>query len=231
MVYNRGMSIMKVRELANRFRLLIGDSSIDIPDEFILAGISWGLNELPRAPKLDKLFSKHYTTTLDAKDHYKWDLNQDFRRINEIPFLNFWTSTGGEPCRLNLCNRDTKTFFEKNGLPELRKAGTPCEYTIERENDHNYLVLDRPSNVPIIVDYIAYGFLKPVTSMEDELDISAIAENLILSLMKNVYYSEAQDFNVAEAAYEYLDNKAYREAIQALYHTYGAEAPTVLGEH
>lgn len=224
------MSKIKVNDLISKFRLLIGDSSISIGDDFLIEGINWALNELPRVPKLDRLFSKHFTTTLDAKKHYKWDLNQDFRMISEIPFLNFWTSTGGEPCPLNLCNRDNTTFFTKNGLPELRKPGTPCEYTIEREGDHNYLVIDRPSDVPLIIDYIAYGFLKPVNSLEDELDISALAENLILTLLKNVYYSEAQDFNIAEGAYEYLDNKAYREATQFLYHKYGAEAPTIVGE-
>lgn len=221
---------MQVKTLADKFRLLIGDSSIDIPDAFVLEGINHALVELPRVPKLDKLFSKHFTTTLDAKDHYKWDLNQDFRRISDIPMINFWTSTGGEPCKLNLCNLDTVTFFNKNGLPELRKAGTPCEYTIEREGDANYLVLDRPSDVPIIVDYIAYGTLKPVTSMEDELEISSVAESLILSLMKNVYYSEAQDFSMAENVLDYLDNKAVTESLQDLYHAYGSDRPQVLGE-
>ena len=224
------MSKIKVNDLIGKFRLLIGDSSIDLPDDFLITGINWALNELPRVPKLDKLFSKHYTTTLDAKDHYKWDLNQDFRRISDIPMINFWTSTGGEPCKLNLCNLDTISFFNKNGLPELREAGTPCEYTIEREGDANYLVLDRPSNVPIIIDYISYGYLKPVTSVEDELDLSAVAENLILSLLKNVYYSEAQDFNVAENILDYLDNKAIVEAEQDLYHRYKSDRPQVLGE-
>lgn len=224
------MSKIKANDLANKLRILIGDSSIDLPESFLIEGINWALAELPRVPKLGKLFQKHYTTTLDAKDHYKWDLNQDFRRINDIPMINFWTSTGGEPCKLNLCNRDTITFFNRNGLPELRKAGTPCEYTIEREGDHNYLILDRPSDVPIIVDYIAYGYLKPISSLEDELDISVVAENLILSLMKNVYYSEAQDFSMAENVLDYLDNKAVVEALQDLYHSYGSDEPQVLGE-
>ena len=221
---------IQVKTLADKLRTLIGDSSIDLPEAFLIEGVNWGLAELPRVPKLDKLFSKHFTTTLDAKDHYKWDLNQDFRRISDIPMINFWTSTGGEPCKLNLCNLDTVSFFNKNGLPELRKAGTPCEYTIEREGDENYLVLDRPSDVPIIVDYIAYGFLKPVSSMEDWLDLSAVAESLILSLMKGVYYSEAQDFNQAQNVLEYLDNKAVAEALQDLYHNYKSDKPQVLGE-
>ena len=221
---------MKAITLMDKLRTLVGDSSIDKPDVFLVDAINWAFAELPRVPKLDKLFQKHFTTTLDAKDHYKWDLNQDFRRISDIPMLNFWTSTGGEPCKLNLCNLDTVTFFNKNGLPELRKSGTPCEYTIEREGDHNYLVLDRPSDVPIIIDYIAYGFPKPITSPEDEIDISAVAENLLISLMENIYYSESQDFNVAENILDYLDNKAVVEAEQDLYHRYGIDEVQVLGE-
>ncbi len=222
---------IQVKTLADKLRLLIGDSSIDLPEAFLIEGVNWALAELPRVPKLDKLFSKHFTTTLDAKDHYKWDLNQEFRRISDIPMINFWTSTGGEPCKLNLCNLDTVAFFNKNGLPELRKPGTPCEYTIEREGDENYLVLDRPSDVPIIVDYIAYGYLKPVSSMEDWLDLSAVAESLILSIMKNVYYSEAQDYNQAENILDYCDNKAIVEAEQDLYHRYGSDRPQILGEN
>ncbi len=221
---------MKAKDLARKFEVLIGDTSLDSPTEFEIAAINWSLNELPRVPKLNKLFQKHFTLNLDAKDHYKWDLNKDFRRINDIPMLNFWTSSGGEPCPLCLCHRDIRAFYNKNGLPELRKAGTPCEYTIEREGDHNYLVLDRPLNVPVIVDYIAYGTLKPIETLEDELDISAVAENLILSVMKSVHYSESQDFSMAENILEYIDNKAYREAIQDLYHTYGVETPTIVGE-
>ena len=95
---------MKAKDLARKFELLIGDSSLDSPTEFEIAAINWCLNELPRVPKLNKLFQKHFTLNLDAKDHYKWDLNKDFRRINEIPMMNFWTSTGGEPCPLCVCN-------------------------------------------------------------------------------------------------------------------------------
>ena len=91
-------------------------------------------------------------------------------------------------------------------------------------------MFDRPLNVPVIVDYIAYGTLKPIETLEDELDVSAVAENLILSVMKGVHYSESQDFSMAENILEYVDNKAYREAIQDLYHTYGVEEPTIVGE-
>lgn len=221
---------MKISELSDKFSVLLGDTSLDIDDKFVINAVNWCFNELPRVPKLGRLFSKHYTVTLDAKDHYKWNLNQDFRRISDIPMINFWTSTGGEPCRLNLCNLDTVRFYNKNGLPELRKAGTPCEYTIEKENDDIFLVMDRPSDVPVIVDYIAYGYPKPVSSLEDVVDISSIAENLMLSVMKTVFYYESQDFAFAEAISQYLDSKALLEATQELYKKFGAEEPQIIGE-
>lgn len=220
----------KVKTLADKFRSKIGDSSLDLPDSFIINGLNWAFNELPRVPKLEKLFAKHLTFDLDANGHYKWNLNGDFRRLLDMPFLNFWTSTGGEPCRINVCNRPTTAFYEKNGLPELRKAGTPCEYTIEQEGDDIYLVFDRPLDIPMIIDYIAYGIPKPVESMDDEVDISAIAENLIISVLENVYYWESTDANFAEAVSQYLDNKALREAIFQLQKRWGNESMIILGE-
>lgn len=91
-------------------------------------------------------------------------------------------------------------------------------------------MLDRPSDVPIIVDYIAYGIPKPVESLEDEIEVSAIAENLILDVMKNYYLMEADDYAFASEIRSYLDNKKYLEAIQLLHRRWGQDAPRVLGE-
>lgn len=222
---------MTVAQLEEKFRVLLGDSSLDLPSKFIINTINWCFNELPRVPKLDKIFSKHYTFNLDAKHHYRWSLNGDFRRIGNIPMLNFFTSDGGEPCPLNLCNRDTIEFYNRNGIPSMKKPGTPCEYTIEQEGDDIWLVLDRPSDTPIIVDYIAYGYPKPVENEEDEIEISSIAENLMLSLMKSLYYYESSDFNFAGNIEEYLSNVAYTEAVQELYKRWGVSTHAVLGEN
>jgi len=221
---------MKVSDLAAKFTTLIGDSSLDITENFIIGAINWSFNELPRVPKLDRIFSKHYTLNLDAEGHYKWDLNQDFRRISNIPMMKFWSSDGGKPCPLTVCPKDTITFYERNGLPEMREAGKPCEYTIEREDDNVWLVMDRPLDVPVIVDYIAYGYPKPVSSYDDEIEISAIAENLMLGLMRTVYSYESMDFNWGQDTLEYLSNYALVQAVQELNKKWGVEAPIVLGE-
>lgn len=230
--------IYKVDSLAKKFRTLIGDATVDIPSEFIITAINWAFNELPRVPKLEKIFSKHMTYQLDAKGHYRWNLNNDksdsqvFRRIMNMPFLHFATSTGGKPCALKLCNRDNVEFYEKNGFIELKEPGKPCEYTIEQEGDNIYLVLDRPSDVPIMIDYIAYGVPAVVKSLDDtiKVDISAIAENLILDAMRVMWYHEADDFAFAADISSYLDNKKVTEAIQQLNKRWGMEEPVILGE-
>jgi len=112
----------------------------------------------------------------------------------------------------------------------LKKPGTPCEYTIEREGDDVYLVLDRPSDVPIIVDYIAYGIPKPATDLNDAYQISAVAEMLILNVMATYYLHEADDYAQAADITSYLDNKKIIEAIQLLNRNFGSETPRVLGE-
>ena len=219
-----------VSEFSEIFRTHIGDGTLDIPDGFVENALNWAFNELPRVPKLQKLFSKHKQVTLDAKNHYRWNLNGDFRRLLDIPMMNFWTTTGGDICKLRICHRDVKEFYDHNGIINLKEAGKPCEYTIEQEGDNIWLVFDRPLDVPVIIDYIAYGIPKPVKTPEDKIDISAIAENLIIDVMRTVYYHEADDFAFAADISNYLDNKKVVEAIQALNRQWGVEEPTIVGE-
>lgn len=221
-----------MNELAKKLQTLLGDGTLDISEDFLIASYNYCINDLPMVPKLEKLFSKHKKFNLDAKNHYRWSLSDatGFRRITDLPLFKFYTSTGGEPCELHLCRRGVKEFYEKNGLVEMKEPGTPCEYTIEAEGDNIWLVLDRPSDIPIIVDYIAYGFPKPVSSMDDKIEVSAIAENLILGVMKTCYLHEADDYAFAADVTSYLDNKKIIEAIQMLHRQFGDESPRVLGE-
>lgn len=224
------MAKYTVKQFSDIFRTHLGDTTEDVPDEFIMHSINWAFNALPLVPKLEKIFSKHKTKNLDAKDHYRWNLNDNFRRIINIPMMNFWTSTGGDICRLDICHEETIEFYTHNGIPYMKESGKPCEYTIEQEDDNIWLVFDRPLDVPVIVDYIAYGIPKPVTSMSDEIDISAIAENLIIDMMMTVYYHESLDFNFSADIASYLDNKKVLEAIQQLNKNWKIAAPIIVGE-
>lgn len=221
---------MTVNEFAEKFRTLRGDSTADTPDDFIINGINWCFHDLPLVPKLGKIFSKHYKWNLDAKNHYRWKINGDFRRLIDVPMLNFYTSTGGEPCKKVLCFKDVEPFYDLNGLVELKHAGEPCTYTIEEEDDNVWVVFDRPLNIPMIIDMIAYGFPKDVKSMDDEIEISAIAEHLMMQALTTVYFQESSDFSFADNIYAYLDNKYIPEAIQALNKRWGAAGPSILGE-
>lgn len=222
--------IYTVKEFSDKFLSQVGDDSLDLNEPFICNAINWSFNELPRVPKLGKIFSKHFTANLDAEGHYKWNLNQDYRRLSDIAYINFWTSDGGKPCKLNVCPKTTIDFYKKNGLPEMKEAGTPCEYTIEVEGDEVWLVFDRPLDIPVIVDYIAYGFPKPVKSMDDKIEISAIAENLIFGLMRTLMTYEGMDYNFAESTLEYLSNYAIEQAIQELNKRWSNEPVIILGE-
>lgn len=223
---------MQLSDLAEKLRLHIGDNTDDLPEDFIINAYNYTINALPMVPRLEKLFSKHKQFNLDAHNHYKWSMSDatGFRRISDIPMLNFYTSTGGEPCKLCVCHRSVEDFYEKNGLVSLKKPGTPCEYTIETEDDNVWLVLDRPSDVPIIVDYIAYGFPKPAKSLDDEIELSSIAEPLVVDVMKTLYLMEASDYAFAADVRSYLDNKKEIEAVQMLHKQFGMESPRILGE-
>lgn len=221
---------MTVEEFANKFQALRGDSTLDTPERFIVEGINWCFRDLPLNPKLGKLFSKHTQYNLDAKNHYRWNINDEFRRLIDVSMINFYSTTGGEPCKITICHKDPTDFYNKNGLVNLKEPGTPCEYTIEEEGDKVWLVFDRPLNIPIIVDIITYGFPKPVKTYEDVIDISAIAEHLMLMILSTVWLQEAEDFAFAGNIYDYLDNKWIPQAVQALNKQWGISRQAILGE-
>lgn len=217
-----------IKQFTDKFRSLVGDSTSDAPEDFLINCINWTFNELPNIPKLNKLFSAHYTANL-RRGSYRWKLNKDFRSFNDILMMNFYTSTGGEPCLTKVCNLDNREFYAKNGLVERKQPGKPCSYTIEFEGDDVYLVFDRPLGVPMIVDYTVTGYPKPVESPDEVREISAIAEPLIFGLMRKLWYEEADDFAFSGAIEQYLDNKLIQEAVFQLNKKFKTEMPRVLG--
>lgn len=105
---------MKLSDLAEKLRMAIGDNTEDLPEDFIINAYNYAINDLPMVPKLEKLFSKHKQFNLDAHNHYKWSMSDatGLRRITDFPMFNFYTSTGGEPCKLCICHRSVKDFYE-----------------------------------------------------------------------------------------------------------------------
>lgn len=219
-----------VKQFTEKFRELVGDTQKQIPEDFVIAALNWAFNTLPTVPKLAKAFSVHRVKGLNANKHFRWDLTGNFRCIADFAMMKFYTTTGGDPCLLPLCYQEPEIFYQLNGLVEAKQPGTPCKYTLEREGDATYLVLDRPSNVPIIVDYIAYGYPKNVTSMDDKIEISAIIETLILYSMRDVFYQEAEDLSFAGAMLDTISNKYIPEAIEALWKRPGVAGSAILGE-
>lgn len=219
-----------VSEFAKKFRNIVGDSTIDCPDEFIINALNWAFNELPLAPKLDKIFAKNYRVTLKP-GHYRWNLvnHKDFRRLTNIPAFQLFTSTGGNLCPLKVCAVSQEELRNKT-VPSMNEPGRPCEYCIEQEDDEIYLVFDRPIDVPVIIQYTAYGIPRNVESMNDTVLISGIVENALLDIMRIVWYREADDLAFAGSAYDYLDNKYIPQITQIINKKWTrVEGPTVLG--
>lgn len=235
------MAIKTVETFATELQVLLGDSTEDITTPFIINGLNWCFRDLPVIPRLEMLWSAHGQANLDAKGHYRWNLKdiffdmegrpafKGFRTILDTRLLTFWTTTGGEPCPLNVCYVEPQKFYAKNGIINLKRRGQPCEYTIEREGDEAYLVFDRPLNVPVIVDCIAGGIPEEVHSLSDKMEISGIAENLVIDVLRTVWYESASDFAFAGAVQDYLDNKKINEAIVQLNRHWSTDAPVVLG--
>lgn len=221
---------MQVQEYADTLRSLVGDEAITLPDQFIMDSLNWAFRSLPSVPKLYVAWQKHYTFNLDANGHYRFKFKSDFADIIKFDYINFFTSTGGDPCPLNLCYRHNIPFYKKNGVVELKVAGQPCEYTREREGDDFYLVFDRPSNVPIIVDYICYGRPKSVQSMTDEFEAPTCIYNLILSATRRLVYQVGDDFAFAADIAQYLDAKEVAEAVQELNQENSNDSFGILGE-
>jgi hypothetical protein len=217
-----------IEEFFDKARTLWGDTTSDVPEEFMLNTLNWCFNELPSVPKLGKLFTSHYTANL-RRGSYRWKINKDFRRVQDILWMHFYTSTGGEPCRTKICNLENAEFYARSGLVERMQPGIPCNYTIEFDGDDTYLVFDRPLSVPVIVDYCVTGYPRPVESVDEVRDISSIAENLIFTMMHKLWYEEAGDLAFSGAIENYLDNKTLQEAIFQLNKRMKNEMPRVLG--
>lgn len=220
--------IYTISDFMKKARSLFGDTTSDAPEEFLINCLNWCFNELPNIPKLNKLFTAHYTANL-RRGSYRWKINKDFRAINNIPFMYFYTSKGGEPCPAKVCNLSNREFYAKAGLPERKQPGQPCNYTIEFEGDDAYLVFDRPLGVPMIVDYKVTGYPMPVVSSSEKREISAIAEPLIFGLMRKLWYEESDDFAFSGAIEQYMDNKLIQEAVFQLNKKMDNEMPRVLG--
>lgn len=218
----------RISDFFTKARSLFGDTSNDCPEEFLIRALNWTFNELPTIPKLNKLFYCHYTVNL-RRGGFRWKINKEFRAINDILFMRFYLSDGGEPRVARICNKNNADFFASSGLIERKQRGLPCSYTIEQDGDDCYLVFDRPLGVPMVVDYAVTGYPKPVESPEEEREISAIAENLILALMRKLWYEEADDWALSQGVESYLDNKLVLEAIQQLNKRFKNETPRVLG--
>lgn len=242
-----------VQAFADKFRTLAGDEAKNIPDNLIIEAINWAFSYLPTVPKLDKAFSKHRRRNLNSRYGTKWKLNKDFRRLTNTPLLQFFSiGEGGDPCPLHLCGLDPVEFYEKNGVPELKQPGVPCSYTIEQEDDNIYLVIDRPADCPLILDYIAYGYPQPIEDFrhqkvdskgrpqfdksgnpiieETTIEISAVIETVIINTLRDVQYTEAEDLAFAGAMEDIASNKYIPEAIQMLQKTWGTLKPTIIGE-
>lgn len=217
-----------ISDFFKKARSIFGDTTADCPDEFLLDSLNWAFNELPNIPKLNKIFSAKYTANL-KRGSYRWKINRDFRSINDIEYMYFYTSTGGSPCKKRICWLENAEFYAKNGLVELNEPGVPCSYTIEHEGDETYLVFDRPLSIPMIVQYEITGYPKPVEKVTEKREISAIAENLIITLMRKIWYEEADDFAFSQTVEMYLDSKLIREAVQQLNKRYKTEAYRILG--
>lgn len=214
-----------------KFRIRVGDEAHTVPTNLIIEAFNAAVQKAVSVPQLSRAFRKHYTVELNAKDGYKWKLEGDFRRLADIPMINFFsTEKGGDPCPLKICPLNDIEFYNKHGLPSLKRAGIPCEYTLEQQDDDTWLVLDRPSDIPIVVDYIAYGYPAPIESEDDEIEISAVIEQIILDSMTEAFYREAEDLAFAGAVLDILSNKYIPEAVGMLNRKLGVIPPTILGE-
>ena len=220
---------MKMETFAEKFRTLVGDSTVDVEDDFILNAFNWARRELPMNPKLQKIFSEHITANLDAKGGYKWPLNDKFRTLTDIPMLNFWTSTGGDLCPLKVCYKTPFDFYQKT-IPNLMQAGVPCNYTLEKKDDETYLIFDRPLDIPGVLDYFAYGIPKDIESMDEEIEMAAVLENCLLDIMRKIWYYEADDFSFAGSVSDYMDNKYVPQLIQLVNQNWKSNGPIILGE-
>ncbi len=215
---------MKLRfsDVIAEYRRRRGDTTDSITSEFIIDAFNWGARELARAPGIgDRILLWQMTKSLaprskDGSPARRWDLT-DYSQtdtIQDITMLNIWRSTTTKPEQMrDLTFLDPDEFYSEYPKFMPYTPGIPKAMTFDSDGDTAWLALDRPSSIPLFVDYRFVAGPKPVKKPSDIVKIPSVAYNTILDFLDIYYFMEGMDYALTDPTWSNID-KAMAEIRQ-----------------
>ena len=206
-----------VDEFIKEFRSRIGDTTCQTPAKNIIAWINTALRRLARSKGLEKLFTYQDTFQLvrlnaDGTPAASWELKgleADGAKLGMIIDIKSMVLTGeGEgccPCPCRPCYMPLTWFKREHPMPECKRPGCPCFFTINQLSATTQIIFDKPIDKPMTLDLIYVAFPPRVEKGSDIIRVPYSYSDILMEAVIILFNQEAQDDAFARANYEDFD--------------------------
>ena len=191
-----------VGEFIKDVRENLEDQTGDILTTSIMAYLRSSLSRLAREPGLEDLFMYHDTLELgrmkeDGSPAAVWTINgvkedngegRPIGQIINVKSLLILKTTDCNVRQVTPCYLPYKYFRQEHPFPECLPPGDPCFFTIEQFQGTTKIMFDRP-----------------IKSERDILRIPVDYEDLLIELVKTLYYEGTSDFASSRAVEDKID--------------------------
>lgn len=199
----------KVSEFITAVRNRLGDSSQSVPVSYWISYLNTALRRLARQDGLDKLFEHRMTTNLaainaDGTPSAAWSLGK-IGTIIDIKNMCVLKTANSEVCDITPKYMEYDHFFDCVTIPERRRAGDPCYYTIEEIGTEARLLFDRPVRDLTSIDIKFTAFHPKLTSENDDLLVSYAYQDILEEYVLILHKIETTDMATARSLWEDID--------------------------
>lgn len=208
-----------VGEFIKDVRENLEDQTGDILTTSIMAYLRSSLSRLAREPGLEDLFMYHDTLELgrmkeDGSPAAVWTINgvkedngegRPIGQIINVKSLLILKTTDCNVRQVTPCYLPYKYFRQEHPFPECLPPGDPCFFTIEQFQGTTKIMFDQPINRPYAIDMVYAAFHPRIKSEKDILRIPVDYEDLLIELVKTLYYEGTSDFASSRAVEDKID--------------------------
>lgn len=209
-----------VEEFIDEFRDRVGDSTCDIPIQYIMNWLNTALRRLARARGLDKLFRYQDTFELarineDGSAAASWtlkgipaDTGKDAPRLGMIIDIKSLLILSTRDCHVGaarMCYVPFDWFRREHPFPEGQTPGQPCVFTLNQMGGETKIIFDRPITKPYAIDMVYSAFHPRVSKLTDLVRVPYSFSDIVQEAVYILYSQESADFATARSLYEDWD--------------------------
>lgn len=213
------MAYITAGEFIKDLRETLEDQTGDIPTTSILADLRLALMRMAREDRLEDLFLYHDTLELgrlkeDGSPAASWTISGlraddgTAEKIGEIITVKSLLILKTEDCKVRPaepCYLPYKYFRKEHPFPECETPGDPCFFTIYQFQGTMKIIFDRPINRPYAIDMLYAAFHPRITKTTDTIRIPVDYEDLLIELVKTLYYEGTSDMSTSRAVEDKID--------------------------